>query len=186
MIHKCCSKAPSLISDFRRIHVIEDWQNYAVSIPLTFHDHYKFIEAPSRRSIVFGEHDYRYFLLLYCLLELEIYILSSPNFIIISKCVNPCLNQGRVEVIGKVLAGVFTSKTQEHLIFTIRKPWRVGFLILPSSHFESSKDKTFLRSEQKKQSCRIDVDSSRSTQHTNKLKHSYIYYPTFSLKQFSS
>jgi len=146
----------------------------------------KLCSQHSRRSIVFGEHDYRYFWLLYCLLELEIYILSSPNFIIISKCVNPCLNQGRVEVIGKVLAGVFTSKTQEHLIFTIRKPWRVGFLILPSSHFESSKDKTFLRSEQKKQSCRIDVDSSRSTQHTNKLKHSYIYYPTFSLKQFSS
>jgi hypothetical protein len=43
-------------------------------------------------------------------------------FIIISKYVNPCLNQGRVEVIGKVLAGVFTSKTQERLIFTIRKP----------------------------------------------------------------
>ena len=116
----------------------------------SFHDHYKFIEAPSRRSIVFGEHDYRYFLLLYCLLELEIYILSSPNFIIISKCVNPCLNQCRVEVIGKVLAGVFTSKTQEHLIFTIRKPRRVGFLIFPGSHSDSSKDKTFQRSEQKK------------------------------------
>jgi hypothetical protein len=53
-------------------------------------------------------------------------------------------------VIGKVLAGVCTSKTQEHLIFTIRKPRRVGFLIFPSSHSDSSKDKTFQRSEQKK------------------------------------
>jgi len=177
MFHKCCSEAPCLTSDLGWIHIIEYWQNYAVSIPLTFHDHYKFIQAPSRRSIVFGEHDYRYFLLLYCLLELGIYILSSPNFIIISKCVNPCLNQGRVEVIGKVLAGVFTSKTQEHLIFTIRKPWRVGFLILPSSHFDISHlilldfSKIWKK---KKQSCRIDVDSSRSTQHTNKLKYSYI------------
>jgi hypothetical protein len=51
------------------------------------------------------------------------------------------------------------------LIFTIRKPWRVGFLIFPSSHFESSKDKTFQRSEQNKTSCRINVDSSRSTAH---------------------
>ena len=48
MIHKCCSKAPCLISDFRRIHIIEDRQNYPVSIPLTLHDHYKFIQAPPR------------------------------------------------------------------------------------------------------------------------------------------
>jgi hypothetical protein len=52
------------------------------------------------------------------------------------------------------------------LIFTIRKPWRVGFLIFPSSHFESSKDKTFQKSEQNKTSlAEINVDSSRSTAH---------------------
>jgi hypothetical protein len=51
------------------------------------------------------------------------------------------------------------------LIFTIRKPRRVGFLIFPSSHSDSSKDKTFQRSEQKKRSCRINAVSSRSTAH---------------------
>jgi hypothetical protein len=64
--------------------------------------------------------------------------------------VNPCINQGLVEVIGQVLMGVFTSKTQEHLIFIIRKPGRVGFLIFPRSHSDSSKYKTFPISEQKK------------------------------------
>ena len=101
---------------------LTSWMGAHAMATTQHHDLYKFIEAPSRPSIVFGEHDYRYFLLLYCLLELQLYILSSPNFIIISKCVKPCINQGLVEVIGKVLAGVFTSKTQEHLIFTIRKP----------------------------------------------------------------
>jgi len=69
VFHKCCSEAPSLISDLGWIHIIEYGQNYGVSSPLTFHDHNKFIEAPSRPSIVYGEHDYRYFLLLYCLIS---------------------------------------------------------------------------------------------------------------------
>ena len=47
MFHKCWSEAPCLTSDLGWIHIIEYWQNYAVSIPLTLHDHYKFNEAVS-------------------------------------------------------------------------------------------------------------------------------------------
>jgi hypothetical protein len=74
-------------------------------------------------------------------------------------------------VIGKVLAGVFTSKTQEHLIFTTREPWK---------HFPEAISRLA-----KKKSCRMNVDNSRSI--AQQLAEVFIYfYPTFSWKHLSS
>jgi hypothetical protein len=60
------------------------------------------------------------------------------------------------------------------LVFTIRKPGRVGFLIFPRSHSDSSKDKTFQRSEQKKKRVAGLMSIVQDRQYTNKLKYSYI------------
>jgi len=102
-------------------------------------------------------------------------LFSPPNFIIVSKCVNPCLNQGCVEVIGKVLAGVFTSKTQEHLIFQLENRENEDSWYFPEAISSLAKSK----------SCRMNVDNSRSI--AQQLAEVFIYgYLTFSWKHFLS
>ena len=130
----CSSKTSSLVSDFWRVHIVENRPNQLTLCFLTLNDVDKFIKTPTGKSVIFGEYNNWNPWVFNGFYKSGRNLIPSSKLLVIYESADSFLAQSIIEISCEMLVGISTSEAQEDKVILLKLEWWRGIKQTVSHH----------------------------------------------------